>query len=254
VSPAESPLREARALVSQLEQLSVLLTRQANRLLAETEPEPVDTSSSRRARLLAAETERARLARELHDGPAQRFANAVIETELLERLARHKPGAVIEGLSALRESLQQGVVELRECLFELRAPGLDDKGLVAMIGDYVAEFERRFGFEVAVALPSQDVPLPADQALPVFRVLQEALTNARRHSGTKCVRVELCYDERALQLMVEDQGKGFSPDAARSGKHGLLGMREYAVLAGGHLEVEGRPGQGTRVVLRVPLW
>jgi two-component system sensor histidine kinase DegS len=255
ISPAESAER-ARALATQLDQLVTTLTRQADALRELASPPLPDRmpDSPGRRRWLAVEAERARLARDLHDGPAQRFANAVVETEYLERLSVRDPAAVAEALVRLRASLQQGVVEIRQSLFELRVPGVEEQGLTALIRDYLPEYERQFGVVVDAALSDTEVPVSSEQAVAILRVLQEGLTNARKHSGSRHARVELQRDENELVLTVEDRGRGFTPEQARSGQYGLLGMQEHALLAGGRLDVDGRPGEGTRVVLRVPLW
>jgi len=95
--------------------------------------------------------------------------------------------------------------------------------------------------------------LPAGQALAAYRIVQESLTNARKHSAAQQIRVELrrCDDE--LRLKVEDNGRGFAADRPRPSQYGLLGMQERAQLVGGRLEIDGRPGRGASIVLRVPL-
>ncbi|HZR99544.1 MAG TPA: sensor histidine kinase [Chloroflexota bacterium] len=201
----------------------------------------------------ASEAERARLARDLHDGPAQYFANAVFETEYLRKLLTRDPEAVGEGLARLRESLQQGVKEIRQCLFDLRLPAVEELGLVALLHGYLPEYERQYGVSIEASLPEDELPLSGDQAVAVFRILQEALNNARKHADASQVRVKLRRRGDEVLLQVEDNGHGFTPGQARPGHYGLMGMQERAHLLGGRLEVQGRPGKGARILLTLPL-
>jgi len=205
------------------------------------------------AQISASEAERARIARDLHDGPAQYFANAVFETEYLCKLLTRDPDAVADGLARLRESLQQGVREIRHCLFELRLPAVEELGLVALLHDYLPEYERQYGVNLEASLPEDELPLLPVQAVALFRILQESLTNARKHAGASLVRVKLHRRGDEAILQVEDNGQGFTPGQARPGHYGLLGMQERAQLLGGRLEVQGRPGKGARIVLHLPL-
>jgi two-component system sensor histidine kinase DegS len=240
-------------LAAQLRELAATLVQQADALGAADGGSATDRQQDAARRLQSSEAERARLARELHDGPAQYFANAVFETEYLQKLLVHEPASVGEGLVRLRQALQQGVKEIRQCLFDLRLPPGEEMGLLAMLRGYLPEYERQYGVSVAASLPDEEPPLSADQAVAVFRILQESLTNVRKHSGAQEVRVKLRRRGGELVLQVEDNGRGFAPGAVPTGHYGLVGMRERAQLVGGRLEIQGRPGKGARVVLRVPI-
>ena len=102
-------------------------------------------------------------------------------------------------------------------------------------------------------LPDDEPRLSADEAITVVRVLQEALTNVRKHAEARRIQVGLRCGRGEVTLVVEDDGRGFSPGAAGAGHYGLLGMRERALLRGGRLEIDSRPGMGTRVVLHLPV-
>jgi len=242
-------------LARELRQLAEALEREARALVDADRSYDRSSGSDApdRLQLRAIEAERARLARELHDGPAQYFANAVFQTEYLERLLAHDPTAVASGLTLLREGLRHGVAEIRRCIFDLRLPAIDELGLVAWMTGYLADYERQFAVTVEASLPSEEPRLNSDQTVTVFRVLQEALTNARKHAGARRIRVVLRCRRQELILLVEDDGRGFDPVEPRPGQYGLLGMRERAQLVGGRLEIAGRPGQGARIVLHLPL-
>jgi signal transduction histidine kinase len=244
----------APRLVAGLRRIASELGGQADVLAAavgEAPPEP-QTPQPSAGRLRAAEAERARLARDLHDGPAQYFANAVFETEYLQKLLERDPAAVREGLVRLRQALQQGVKEVRQCLFDLRLPSVESLGLVALLQGYLPEYERQYGVTVVATLPHDEPRVSGDQAIAVFRILQEALTNARKHSGAEQVRVRLRQQRDEVVMEVEDTGRGFSLEQAPAGHYGLVGMQERARLVGGRLEIHGRPGKGARVVVRLP--
>jgi two-component system sensor histidine kinase DegS len=240
-------------LAAELRDLATWLLGQADALSAAAGDRASGEGRPAAPRLRAVEAERARLARDLHDGPAQYFANAVFETEYLQKLLTREPAAVGEGLVRLRQALQQGVQEIRQCLFDLRLPATQAPGVVAMLEGYLPEYERQYGIAVQATLPADELPLSGDQAIAIFRVMQEALTNARKHSGAEQVQVKLQRRGGEVVLQVEDNGRGFAPENTPPGHYGLVGMRERAQLIGGRLEVHGRPGKGTRVVLRVPL-
>jgi two-component system, NarL family, sensor histidine kinase DegS len=250
---ADGAPEQVHQLAAELRDLATRLLGQADALSAAVGDPSSGEGGATAPRLQASEAERARLARDLHDGPAQYFANAIFETEYLHKLLTRDPAAVGEGLGRLRQALQQGVQEIRQCLFDLRLPATEDPGVVAMLGGYLPEYERQYGIAAQASLPDDELPLSADQAIAIFRVMQEALTNARKHSGAEQVQVKLQRRDGEVVLQVEDDGRGFAPEHTPPGHYGLVGMRERAQLVGGHLEIHGRPGKGTRVVLRVPL-
>ena len=207
-----------------------------------------------RLQLRAIEAERARLARELHDGPAQYFANAVFQTEYLERLLAHDPTAVASGLTLLREGLRHGVAEIRRCIFDLRLPAIDELGLVAWMTGYLADYERQFAVTVEASLPGEEPRLNGDQTVTVFRVLQEALTNAVQHGQPTHVGVDLEYCGNAVRVRVRDDGCGFDPGAldAAAGHYGVISMKERAAQVRGSVTIASTPGEGTQVEAVVP--
>lgn len=242
-------------LANQVQQLASSLAWQAAALGATIDASVLNRRDPSREHtvLRAYEAERARVARDLHDGPAQYFANAVFEAEYLERVLSRDPEALAAGLMRLRSGLQHGVDEIRRCLFDLRLPQVEQIGVVALVRGYLAEYERQFGVAVSARLPTEELPVSADQAIAIFRILQEALSNTRKHAGAQHIRVMIGRRDSDLTLLVEDDGCGFAEDQREAGKYGLIGMHERAQLIGGHLEIKGRLGEGARVQLRVPL-
>ncbi|MBX5490210.1 MAG: sensor histidine kinase [Chloroflexi bacterium] len=244
-------------LAADLYQLGFQVLQQADALRAQLGPAVVGyatTALAAQRQLEVAEAERMRLARNLHDGPAQQLAQAVMQVECLERQLQHDPSAAGPELAALRASLQRTAADIRRALFDLRLPAVEQFGLVALLRAYLAEFERQADLVVEAVLPPVEVALSREQVVALYRIAQEALTNVRKHARARRVLVQVADDavRGELLLAVEDDGCGFLPSAQPPGRYGLLGMREHAALVGAHLAIDGRPGQGVRVVVRLP--
>jgi two-component system, NarL family, sensor histidine kinase UhpB len=141
--------------------------------------------------------------------------------------------------------------ELLALARQLRPTALDDLGLKAAMAGYVKELGQG-GMRASFEAHGDFSDLPQDIQLVVYRVAQEALSNALRHAGAENVRVALVREDGEVELRVGDDGQGFSFEQAARGL-GIAGMRERALLVGGDLRVESRPELGTRVSLRVPI-
>jgi two-component system sensor histidine kinase UhpB len=222
------------------------------RMLERLEAERRRTSS---AALAAQEEERARVARDLHDEVNQSL------TALLLRLEAARVKAPVELAHELAETkalANQAMEELLMLARQLRPTALDDLGLKAALAGHVKELGHQGKIRTSFEAHGDFSALPSDVQLVVYRVAQEALSNAARHSGAETVRVRLRREEPPagdgdrVELTVGDDGSGFTFDQAARGL-GIAGMRERALLVGGDVEVESRPNVGTRVSLRVPL-
>jgi signal transduction histidine kinase len=195
-------------------------------------------------RLISAqEEERRRIARELHDGINQDLAGLVLGLEALER------GVTPVDPAELKAIARSASDELRRVVHDLRPRVLDDLGLLAALR-WLAK-ERYAGLNVALDVDAE-APVQAPLDTAVFRIVQEALTNAQRHAGAMSVSAALRTEGGVLCAIVEDDGRGFDPVAPTSGA-GIVGMRERAEQLGGTLSVSSRPGGGTRVALELPL-
>jgi signal transduction histidine kinase len=208
----------------------------------------------RRQRLAASEQERARWARELHDETLQSLAS--LRLGLATQLRDAEPGPLTD---AVQEAVSQLVLEignLRSLITDLRPAALDDLGAEEAIKD-LAERARRRGLEVDLSIdlayeqgrqPDRHVD---ELETAIYRIVQEALTNAAKHGGARRAVVEIGEDETTVRVTVRDDGKGFDATATTSG-FGLIGMYERVELVGGTLEIETAPGQGTTVRARLP--
>lgn len=195
-----------------------------------------------RAWLKAQEEERGRIARELHDEVGQALTGLILGLEGL-------PG---EKAVALKELARYTLAEVRRLALDLRPSVLDHLGLEAALRRYVREFSDRTGIEVDLSFHLSR-PLSPELETVIYRVVQEALTNVARHSGSPKAAVGVLEVEGEVRVFVEDEGRGFDLREVGLGHQGLVGMRERVELVGGRLLLESAPGEGTRVQVRLPL-
>jgi two-component system, NarL family, sensor histidine kinase UhpB len=221
------------------------LNRAFRRMLERLESERRRTSS---AALAAQEEERARIARDLHDEVNQSLTGLLLRLETAHQQAPH---ALMRELGETKALANQAMQELLALSRQLRPTALDDLGLKAALAGHVRELDRE---ETRTSFESHGdfSDLAKDVQLVVYRVAQEALSNALQHADAENVRVSLLREDGEVELRVGDDGRGFTFEQATSGL-GLSGMRERALLVGGDLRVESRPELGTRVSLRVPI-
>jgi protein-histidine pros-kinase len=194
----------------------------------------------------AIEAERRRLAREVHDQIGQVFTAIKLVAASLPREA-FPPGQA----AALAQALETGIVSTRRITAELRPPLLDDLGLAAALEHYAGNLAAQGGLQCTVALADADA-LDAEQALALFRIVQEAATNVLRHAAARRLEITGRAMPDAYLLTVADDGRGFVPAAVRPGALGLAGMRERARLLGGGCSIVARADAGTRVEVRLP--
>jgi two-component system, NarL family, sensor histidine kinase UhpB len=202
-----------------------------------------------RTALAAQEGERLRVAQELHDEIGQTLTAVTIRAE---RAADGDPALASQALRSVADEVRESLDEVRRIARELRPEALDDLGLVNALIALCTRVGAQNGPSVTRDLQGDLPPLPPDVELVVYRIAQEGLTNAWRHSGADSVTVSLKADAETVTLSVTDDGEGMPPELPR-GTAGIAGMRERALLVGGRLSIESRPGQGTEVRLTIPV-
>lgn len=203
--------------------------------------------------LRAAEDERRRISRELHDDAAQRLSNLLVRLRLARR--EEDPERRDELLEELRRELLESAELVRGIARGLRPPALEDVGLAVALRSHVREQLALTDLEVDLDVEPVTDRLDPETRLVVYRVVQEALTNVLRHADADRVRVELRSGNGRVVAEVEDDGRGFAPErVARDGGAGLglLGMEERAALVGAELTIDSAPSEGTRVRISVP--
>jgi two-component system, NarL family, sensor histidine kinase UhpB len=202
-----------------------------------------------RAALSAQETERLRVARELHDEIGQTLTAITIQAE---RGADGDPSEASRELARVAAAIRSSLDEVRRIARELRPEALDDLGLVNALIALCSRLEEGGAPSIRRRLQSRVPPLPKDVELVIYRVVQESLTNAIRHAEADRVTVSLETDPEKLTASIVDDGKGM-PLPPPQGTAGISGMRERALLVGGDLSIESRPGEGTEVRFTVPI-
>ena len=202
--------------------------------------------------LRAAEAERRRIARELHDDAAQRLSSLLIQLRLARRAS--DPDRREALLDELREQLLGSAEMVRQIARGLRPPEIEDVGLATAIRSHVRNQFAHADVTVSLELAEVDEALDVEERLALYRIVQEALSNVLRHAGADRVGIELRRDAERLVLEVMDDGRGFDPEQVGnegSPGLGLVGMEERAHLIGAELEVRSEPGEGTTVRIAI---
>lgn len=206
----------------------------------------------------AQEEERKRVAREIHDGPAQSMANVVLRAEICEKLLEKKPAEVKKELSLLKEMVKNSLQEVRKIIFDLRPMVLDDLGLIPALKRYIAEFQEKSNLAVDFQVLGNNVSrLNSTLEIAIFRIIQEALHNVLKHARATTVLVRLEQAPTQVNLRVKDDGCGFDLEKALNGgygeSYGLIGIRERVQLLEGELKIYTAPEKGTDLFVKIPL-
>lgn len=191
--------------------------------------------------------ERARVARELHDGIATELAGAISLFKVY--FEKHK-GEPDDNLKNAYSILERSLKHVRESLADLRPAAISPDGLLGDLRHQAEEFARLYGIRVELSSNGTEDLLSPQQREVVAQVVREALTNVRRHSGSAICRVKMAFAARPFLIEVSDEGRGFAAGGAAG--YGLVGMRERAAGIGGRLEVVSTEGRGTTVFLFGP--
>lgn len=201
------------------------------------------------------EDERRRIARELHDEIGQELTAAKINLQLLKRPST--PAPKVASLTDTIGLLDRLITRVRGISLDLRPPLLDERGLRVALEGWLEAVRRRSGIQMRIELLAGLDRYPPDVEITVFRVVQEAVTNALRHAAAKVLTVSVTEEGAGLRVVVSDDGSGFDVPAVRSrsdagGHLGLAGMQERVELMGGALEIASAPGKGTKISVRLP--
>jgi signal transduction histidine kinase len=198
------------------------------------------------------ESERLRIASDLHDSLLQNLAAVQVQADNVRAAVRRADPRAETLAGTVRDGVDGGIADVRRVIANLRHAGIDSGGLAHTLRRYADAFGRNAGCAVDVRVSGPVETLPTPLALLLLESCQEALTNVARHAAASAVTLEVEVHEGQVQLVVEDDGRGFSADDHAEG-FGLSLTREKVALLGGGCWVNGTPGRGTRVVVRVPL-
>jgi signal transduction histidine kinase len=239
-----------------LERRVAARTAELQKLYAELQDRDTRRAELVRKLLSAQEDERRRIARELHDETCQTVTALAVGLDTVRRAASpEEASAKLEDARALASRTLDG---LHRVIFDLRPSVLDDLGLASAVRWWVDRHLAPAGITARLEIENLEDRLPPTIEIPVFRAIQEALTNVVRHSGAKTVLVQMSREDGKLSVDVEDDGQGFTPaDVATPSETGqglgLLGMRERIEILGGTLTLDSSPGAGTHVAFTVPV-
>lgn len=202
------------------------------------------------------EEERKRLARDIHDGPAQLLANVVLRAEICERLMGLDTIKAKEELTELKENARRSLVDVRKIIFDLRPMTLDDLGLVPTVRKYLEQFEERTGIRGELTVIGKVEDIDSTVVVAAFRIIQECLNNVEKHADATQVTIKLEFLKKDLNIVVTDNGVGFDVDVAlklqRADNFGLIGMFERVKLLEGRLQIDSSIGKGSRFYIQLP--
>lgn len=199
------------------------------------------------------EEEKQKIAMDIHDGPAQSMAHLLIKAELCERLMDIDKERFRQEMANFKSLARETLKELRKTIFDLRPMSLDDLGLIATLERYIDNFIEYTGIHVDFKVVGQEYPLNKSIEISVFRMIQEALSNIRKHSKATEANVTIEFSPTRLNVSISDNGIGFNVDALTQdgdmsiSGYGLANMRERAELLGGNLTIRSAPYKGTRI-------
>ncbi|MCJ1906979.1 sensor histidine kinase [Planococcus ruber] len=203
----------------------------------------------------AQEEERKRLSREIHDGPAQMMANVLLRSDLIDRTFREKgPELAFKEITSLKEMVRDALTEVRRIIYDLRPMALDDLGLVPTLKKYIDTTEEyNKGTRMNFQSTGKEVRLPSNYETAIFRLVQEAITNAVRHGKASEIDVNVEWLEKQVTIIVKDNGSGFDKSIVKSQSFGLMGMKERIELINGDFIINSSLGNGTVLMFIIPL-
>lgn len=207
----------------------------------------------------AQEEERKRVARDIHDGPAQSMSNVVLKAEICERLIDMNIEKSKDELKQLKGIVRDSLQEIRKIIYDLRPMSLDDLGLVPTLQRYIMTFREDSGIIVSFKTRGQFEEIKSVISLTVFRIVQEALSNIKKHSGAANAVVNIESLEQKLKLCIFDDGKGFDMEELKEKisdincGFGLVSIKERVELLNGNFDISSEHEKGTRITITIPL-
>lgn len=263
VTTMRGQLEKFNATRENLESMQALLSQLLNKMqgvdsLAATNDSsaPVATASFNIVRIVQAqEEERQRLARQMHDGPAQSLTNFILQTEICQRLFDRNPARAAEELSTLKAVASVTFQKVRDFIFDLRPMMLDDLGVVPTVRRYVEAYREKNDIEVKLDIIGEERRLQTHREVMIFRGIQELMVQARDYANASQVEIRLDISGDRIKSAVEDNGRGFDAEAAFSGDENfhdprvqsLITLREKFELVGGAVSIYSSETEGTQV-------
>jgi signal transduction histidine kinase len=193
------------------------------------------------------------MAREIHDELGQALTGLKMDLAWLQKHTRPKQKDLLQKFGDMSDLVDTTIQDVRRIATELRPGMLDDLGLVPAMEWQLQEFQKRSGIRCRFTSDLEEVALGAEETTALFRILQETLTNVARHAAATRVEVSLDEEQGYVRLQVRDNGRGITAEEVEGSRSfGLLGMRERILLRSGDFSIQGAPGQGTTVLIKLP--
>jgi len=243
-------LRQSTALKQYQQEQQRSMRAERDRLEREVQERTAQLTELARHLQNAREDERSHLARDLHDELGALLTSAKLDAARIKsRLSGSAPEA-LERLNHLVSTLNSGIALKRRIIEDLRPSSLNNLGLVATLEIHAREFAERS--EVRVHMALAPVSLPTSTELVIYRVVQEAITNVMKYARAQNLWLDLTTGDGFVEVSIRDDGAGFDTSQRPKSAHGLLGMRFRVEAEGGQLDIHSAPGQGTRILARIP--
>ncbi|WP_421381496.1 sensor histidine kinase [Bacillus salacetis] len=203
----------------------------------------------------AQEEERKKLSREIHDGPAQMLANVLLRSDLIDRVYRENgPMEALGEIKDLKQMVRSALYEVRRIIYDLRPMALDDLGLVPTLTKYLSTIEEYHkSTNIRFVNVGQEKRLPPKYEVALFRLIQESVQNALKHSEATEIQVKLEINKDKVTVIIKDNGKGFDTKQKKSGSFGIMGMKERVEILDGEMSIDSKVGSGTLILVQVPL-
>lgn len=204
----------------------------------------------------AQEEERKRVARDIHDGPAQSMANVVLRTEIAERLLNNNQiDTAIKELKDLKAMVRDSLADVRQIIFDLRPMALDDLGLLPTLRKYTQEVAKRENLRIDLKFIGKEKRLSSSMEVAIFRLIQEILNNVVKHAKATLVQAIVEYTDQFIKVVIQDNGVGFIEEEVLKSNNsfGLMGMNERIQLLEGEFDIHSVKSNGTTVIFKIPI-
>ncbi len=201
----------------------------------------------------AQEDERARVSREIHDGPAQMLANVLLRSELIEKIYMQQGvNQAHQELKDLRKMVREALAEVRRIIYDLRPMALDDLGLTPTLEKYVRTLAQSTGIHIDMKVLGNERRLPSKMEVAVYRLVQESVQNACKHANPTEIQVKVEFKD-TLSILVRDNGRGFDTSQEREHSFGIVGMKERIEILEGNMMIDSKEGKGTLILIQIPI-
>jgi two-component system, NarL family, sensor histidine kinase DegS len=205
----------------------------------------------------AQESERQKLSKQMHDGPAQALSNFIVQTEIAARYFEADPAKAKDELNKLKTSAMSTFQKVRDFIFDLRPMMLDDLGLFPTIRRFVASYKEQSGSEINLVIQGQERRLEPFLEVMIFRAVQELMENAAVHNqenaGKLQVDIKIYVEDNLVKVSLSDNGKGFKPEEISEQRVGIKLIRERVEMSGGFLEIDSAIGKGSKISFQIPV-